>query len=351
MSFSPGSGVGAHPPWSYFGDGTADCSSVSAVTPDLVAHRYGGQSPEYLESALSADDCVEQVVEAFDDGDTTFIVSSDHGHIQRRGGGGHGGLEPEVVNAPTVLFGRAVHPGKGWRGRQVDIAPTISALLGLPNPRLQPRPCSLGRDRGAPDGVRQELRRREDQQREFVQANQPAASRRAEREGTNRFPGLIMIVALAVGVAGWNALPRPRSAKRAALGLAAYYGIYYVLFWAFGLGYSLSLVGGEDAAWWFVARNVAAVIPAFIGSVWVVAHASRTSPRNALLGAALLISATLVGQVGVIHWKSGLFMVRSLPNMYWFMKAHLDLIQLGVVGGAASALFVLTASIRTARPA
>ena len=323
---------------------------VSAVTPDLVAHRYGGQSPEYLESALNADYCVEQVVEAFDDGDTTFIVSSDHGHIQRRGGGGHGGLEPEVVNAPTVLFGRAVRPGKGWRGRQLDIAPTISVLLGLPIPASN-QGRILWDAIEAPPAVREELRRREEQQREFAQANQPAASRRAEREGANRYPGVIMIVALAVGVAGWKALPRPRSATRAALGLAAYYGIYYVLFWAFGLGYSLSLVGGEDAAWWFVARNVAAVIPALIGSVWVVAQASRMAPRDALLGAALLISATLVGQVGLIYWTYGLFMVRFLPNMYWFMKVHIDLIQLGVVGGAASALFVLTALIRRPRPA
>ncbi len=320
---------------------------VSAVSPDLVAHRYGGRSTEYLQSAQNADACVQRVVEAFDDGNTTFIVSSDHGHIHRQGRGGHGGLESEVVNAPTILFGRAVRVGGGWRGRQIDIAPTISALLGLPIPASN-QGRILWDAIEAPSSVRAELRRREEQQRTLARANLP---RQARREGANRFPGVLVFVALAAAAAGWSGLPRPRSATWAALSIAVYYALYYVSFWVFGLDYSLSAVGEEAAAWWFVARNVAAVIPALIGSALVMAQASRNPLRNSLLGAALLVSATLVGHVAAIHWNYGLFMVRFLPDRSWFKKAHMDLMQLGVVGATAPSLFVLAAYIRTPSPA
>ena len=60
------------------------------------------------------------------------MALSDHGHIHRRGQGGHGGLEPEVINAPFALAGPGVRNANQIKAQIVDIAPTLSTLLGLP---------------------------------------------------------------------------------------------------------------------------------------------------------------------------------------------------------------------------
>src|SRR5690606_28308498 len=99
-----------------------------------AGHDYGGLSEEYLRVVEAADACLERLTAALDDGETTFVVTADHGHIDRRGAGGHGGSEPEVRRVPLVLEGRGTSHAQAIEAEQVDIAPTIAALLGLPLP-------------------------------------------------------------------------------------------------------------------------------------------------------------------------------------------------------------------------
>jgi hypothetical protein len=60
------------------------------------------------------------------------IVTADHGHTGR---GGHGGVEPEVLAVPLIAAGAGIRPGAtAVDARLIDLAPTVSALLGLPAP-------------------------------------------------------------------------------------------------------------------------------------------------------------------------------------------------------------------------
>ncbi len=84
---------------------------------DAAGHDFGGESTEYVEVARAVDACLASLVEALDDGKTTFVVTSDHGHIHHRGHGGHGGLEPEVTLCSLGCLGPPHSPDQGRFGR------------------------------------------------------------------------------------------------------------------------------------------------------------------------------------------------------------------------------------------
>jgi len=98
---------------------------------DHASHEHGGASAEALETARTIDGYIRQLLDAYDLTRRTAILTADHGHIDT---GGHGGWEPEVLNVPLLLVGRGVVPGTRGPALQVDIAPTIAALLGMSPP-------------------------------------------------------------------------------------------------------------------------------------------------------------------------------------------------------------------------
>ncbi|MCL6431067.1 MAG: alkaline phosphatase family protein [Anaerolineae bacterium] len=100
---------------------------------DSVAHDSGALSEACHEAALEADRQIGDIAAAMDLRNSVLMVCSDHGHIDR---GGHGGPDPTVVTTPFVALGGPVIPGDCGTIAQVDIAPTIAAILGAPMPRL-----------------------------------------------------------------------------------------------------------------------------------------------------------------------------------------------------------------------
>lgn len=99
---------------------------------DLAGHEHGGASPAYAEAAQVADRALARALEGIDLAQDAVIIVADHGHTDR---GGHGGLEPEVVEVPLILVGKGVAPGADvGDARLADVAPTAAALLGLPAP-------------------------------------------------------------------------------------------------------------------------------------------------------------------------------------------------------------------------
>jgi len=98
---------------------------------DYTGHLYGGESPEYLEAALSADQMIEKIASAMDLDDSVLIIVSDHGHIAR---GGHGGQDAVVLQEPFVMVGKGVIAGDLGDIWITDVAPTVTTLLGAAPP-------------------------------------------------------------------------------------------------------------------------------------------------------------------------------------------------------------------------
>ncbi len=315
---------------------------LDLTAADSAGHDFGGLSPEYLETAKAVDGCLRQVVGTFDDGQTTFLITSDHGHIHRRGGGGHGGGEEEVLEVPLVLFGRAIRENSGWKGDQVDIAPTICALLGLPLAATN-QGRILWHSLDASGGDEAELRRRELQQQELGVAKLPDREQGLQQERRERSPWAAGFFTLFSAVLVWTGVRRPRSAARLAAAVLVYYGFYYLLFWAFGLGYSLSAVGRQEYLGRFFALDLGAAVIALAGASWFLESRLTTWRAMLLLDLAVLVSATLALQVTAIYFWHGLVMDRFMLDLSAAFKACMDLLQIFVLGLAAPVIYLVAA--------
>lgn len=98
---------------------------------DAAGHEYGGLEPEYRAAAFEADAALRAAVSGLDLSRDAIIVVADHGHTDR---GGHGGLEPTVVDVPFIMAGAGVVPGARPVIDLMDVAPTAAVLLGIPAP-------------------------------------------------------------------------------------------------------------------------------------------------------------------------------------------------------------------------
>jgi hypothetical protein len=95
---------------------------------DYAGHHQGGpHDPRWNEAARRSDDLLRELVAQMDLSQDTLLVLSDHGHIDA---GGHGGHDPVTLVEPFVLVGRGILPGKYADIQMVDIAPTLTTLLG-----------------------------------------------------------------------------------------------------------------------------------------------------------------------------------------------------------------------------
>jgi hypothetical protein len=130
-------------------DRTADEAVLAAVLPwlrdrsaelvlihldqvDYAGHHEGGaRDPRWNEAARRVDDMIGEVIKELDLSRDTILVLSDHGHI---GIGGHGGQDADVLVQPLVLAGKGIRSGAYGDINQVDIAPTLAALLGVAVP-------------------------------------------------------------------------------------------------------------------------------------------------------------------------------------------------------------------------
>jgi hypothetical protein len=112
--------------------GKAELVLVWVIDVDAAGHEHGAASPEYRTAARRVDAQLAESFAGFDFDNDAIVVVADHGHVDR---GGHGGVEPEVVDVPLVLAGAGVRPGVTLvDARLIDVAPTVAAMLGVPAP-------------------------------------------------------------------------------------------------------------------------------------------------------------------------------------------------------------------------
>lgn len=124
---------------------------------DLAAREQGAGSSEYARASLEADRMLGQLADGLNLWTTTLVVTSDHG-------------QPGQPGIPLVMTGRGIRAGVVGAALQIDVAPTISALLGLPIPAAsQGRALSEAFDAG-PDKLAAVLQRQRVQKQAFARA-------------------------------------------------------------------------------------------------------------------------------------------------------------------------------------
>ncbi len=98
---------------------------------DMAGLMGGVDGEAYRQAARQIDAYLGQISQTLDLSRAVLVVLGDHGHIPD---GGHGGDEVEVIWQPLVIVGKDIVPGSYSDIDQTDIAPTLTAMLGLAVP-------------------------------------------------------------------------------------------------------------------------------------------------------------------------------------------------------------------------
>ena len=166
---------------------------------DNAGHLEGADSDEYRSAVIGLDRDLRTALEDLDFDRSAVIIVADHGHTD---GGGHGGVEPEVLTVPLIMAGAGIRRGATFdEARLIDIAPTIAALLGA-----RPPGHALGRtlvealdvpvERAA--GFRAADRERIERNQELVDEGVHRADRRVATNRVSRIALAISALAIAV---------------------------------------------------------------------------------------------------------------------------------------------------------
>jgi hypothetical protein len=349
---------------------------VDVSLMDQIGHGWGAASPEYARAARLVDDEIRSLAAALDLSRSVLVVTADHGHVAR---GGHGGGEPDVMAVPLVLAGAGVRAGTRTSAEQVDVTPTLAALLGTEIPA-----SSQGRVLlellDAPPAARQSIEERlEVQRRNFAsrylgwlengsaapapgvrdpeRALADARVARLGREARGR--GLQAAAVVAVLVLGFVGLVRagvatPREIGAAFVCAAAGAALYFALLRPVGIGYSFTAVNKDDQLAAFFAKNMGlglgcCALAAGALAAWRPAGSRMDRARLAWLASAAFAALFLM-KMAVAYWRPGVILAWSMLDLRWAFGFYLDALVVIAVGVASPVLPLaafLLPSIRT----
>ena len=106
--------------------------------PDHIGHADGHDTPEYYNMLKVLDGYIAQIVEAVKNAgmldDTIFIVTSDHGGINK----GHGGKTMQEMETAFIISGKGIKKGYEFSESmmQFDTAATIAHIFNLKQPQV-----------------------------------------------------------------------------------------------------------------------------------------------------------------------------------------------------------------------
>lgn len=107
--------------------------------PDHTGHTEGHDTPAYYEKLKELDIYVGQIVQAVKDAgildDTIFILTSDHGGIDK----GHGGKTMQEMETAFIISGKNIKKGLRFDDvsmMQYDVASTIASIFNLEQPQV-----------------------------------------------------------------------------------------------------------------------------------------------------------------------------------------------------------------------
>ncbi|MBN1147065.1 MAG: alkaline phosphatase family protein [Anaerolineales bacterium] len=112
---------------------------VHPMGMDYIGEKFGSDSSEYRNQAIVQDIVLFNLIGEWMEGGYNILVTGDHGINADKL---HGGATPEVREVPLFLVQPGA-PGNGDTGEvisQLQIAPTVCRLLGVPVPGTMKRP-------------------------------------------------------------------------------------------------------------------------------------------------------------------------------------------------------------------
>ncbi|MDR2917664.1 MAG: alkaline phosphatase [Tannerella sp.] len=122
----------------YITDKKPDFAAIIFDEPDHTGHQAGHDTPEYYTTLTRLDSYVGKIIEAVKNAgildETIFIVTSDHGGINK----GHGGKTMMEMETPFIISGKNIKSGQTIEESmmQYDIASTIACIFGLEQPQV-----------------------------------------------------------------------------------------------------------------------------------------------------------------------------------------------------------------------
>jgi hypothetical protein len=316
---------------------------------DYAGHHEGGPvDPNWNAAATRVDDLLREITAELDLTQDTLLVTSDHGHLDR---GGHGGHEEVLLREPLVLVGAGVKPGPlNGIGQQVDIAPTVAALLGanipasaqggvLPLLTLTPEQSeTLRQARSAQqatlaaaygEGIGRPVRDGETPDENWMQAA------RDQRLDAERVPRMIAALALFVLLVVFLWRTWSRTTLWGLVGVVAYLVVFNVRYALLsGRTYSLSSVLGANELIMYVALNT---LLAFIVGWLVFAAGMRLFARPASEAAKLTVGFALLA-VAITMLPALTSFAFNGPTITWILPDFRSFF-LGFLG-ALQALFI-----------
>jgi hypothetical protein len=339
--------------------GAADLVIVELVTTDIAGHQWGGGSAGYRAVVEEGDRVLRRLAGEVDLARGVIVVTSDHGHTD---GGGHGGDEAEVMAVPLVMAGHGLRAGVTGRAQQIDVAPTLAAILGVPIPQAsQGEILDVFDDGGAGAAERarvlKDQRTRADRHRAAVLGAEPRE--RALADMRRRQPAALAILAAPFVLLAAVALTRRRRLLvPAAVCAAAATLAYSALRSPLGLSTSLSVLqeDGDLPVLLGVSTALAFVVglAASLGAaVWAgrAGSATRGSDR-ALVSAltAVVYLAPFLARTADVYVRAGFIMEWALVDMAARFGFYQDALAIAAVG-LLSPLVALASGRRSARSA
>ncbi|MBI2845061.1 MAG: alkaline phosphatase family protein [Chloroflexi bacterium] len=361
--------------------------------PDDNGHWFGGESPEYEAAVQRVDGYLAAIASSLNLESTSLIFTTDHGMTAL---GGHGGWEEEVLLTPLVMVGAGIgQGGEGVEVSQADIAPTVSALLGLPIPthsQGQPLLDYLGSDErtlaqlGIDSAVRQaefwryylgqigdnsplpapaeiegvesemlaagEFADSRQVSQEFIanmkQVVEEAREARLQGERLSRLPIALAIALLPLAYPIFY--PRKKELVLPILVALLYFVVHYALFFGRGLSWSLSAFRHETQILDFInSRIIEAAILSLLAGMVVGLLKRRATPgeaASAAVNTSFFMVYGLVLQAVLFFYLWGLNFTWRLPDLMQGFKYYLDLFQLVGVAGTAVLLPLLALGSR-----
>ena len=106
--------------------------------PDHVGHQAGHNTPEYYAKLKELDGYVSRIIQAVTEAgmlkETIFVVTADHGGIEK----GHGGKTMQEMQTPFIISGKNIKKEGEFHESmmQYDVASTIAHIFGLKQPQV-----------------------------------------------------------------------------------------------------------------------------------------------------------------------------------------------------------------------